>query len=458
MKTVLNSLLNYPAMPVAFARSLIYLSALSVTLVSQLSFAQLATVPVPTENPITESKRVLGKILFWDEQLSSDNSVACGTCHAPTAAGAEPRVGVHPGADGVFGNADDVMGSPGVVRRDEFGVAIEDEVFGFDTQVTGRYAPNFFGALWSDSQFWDGRAEGQFVDPLDETTVAIDSGGALEIQSLGPIMSSVEMAKDGRTWAEVTEKLESVTPLAFASDVPSDMANALSVSSSYPDLFADAFGSREITPVRIAFALATYERTLVADQTPFDLGTLTGPQQAGLNALGATSPGGSSCLTCHSGANFTDNSFRNIGVRPPEEDLGRQDVTGLAADRGRFKVPSLRNLGVKTRFMHNGSLTTLAQVIAFYAPGNQNSLDNIDPAMPIGMPPPQVANVIDFLENGLTDPRVVAGTFPFDAPTIAAAGLSEPVIDNVPIPPFFVFSLAAVMLLVVRTAKHKTLN
>ena len=61
--------------------------------------AGLPPVPVPAENPITEPKRVLGKMLFWDEQLSSDGSVACGTCHRPAFGGADPRVGRNPGTD-----------------------------------------------------------------------------------------------------------------------------------------------------------------------------------------------------------------------------------------------------------------------------------------------------------------------------------------------------------------------
>ena len=73
--------------------------------------AQLPPVPVPSENPITEEKRVLGKILFWEEQLSSTNTMACGTCHITGSASSDPRQGAHPGPDGVweatvYGNQD----------------------------------------------------------------------------------------------------------------------------------------------------------------------------------------------------------------------------------------------------------------------------------------------------------------------------------------------------------------
>ena len=78
----------------------------------------LAPPPVPSENPITEAKRVLGKILFWDEQLSSDDSVACGSCHRPAEGGSDPRIAIHPGVDGLTPSPDDTLGSPGVARVD----------------------------------------------------------------------------------------------------------------------------------------------------------------------------------------------------------------------------------------------------------------------------------------------------------------------------------------------------
>ncbi|MGB1072356.1 MAG: cytochrome c peroxidase, partial [Planctomycetota bacterium] len=78
----------------------------------------LPPVPQPAQNPGTPEKELLGKFLFWETQLSTDSAVSCGTCHFPEAGGSDPRtlaeVTRHPGADGVFGNADDVMGSIGI--------------------------------------------------------------------------------------------------------------------------------------------------------------------------------------------------------------------------------------------------------------------------------------------------------------------------------------------------------
>ena len=127
--------------------------------------AQTPPVPYPAENPFSEEKRVLGKILFWDEQVSSDNTVACGTCHRPASGGGDPRLGVHPGPDGILGNDDDVIGSPGIAHTDENGGPVFDPLFGFEVQVTGRSAQAFIGSQWAPEVFWDGRAGSEFFDP-----------------------------------------------------------------------------------------------------------------------------------------------------------------------------------------------------------------------------------------------------------------------------------------------------
>jgi cytochrome c peroxidase len=390
--------------------------------------AQLPPVPVPAENPITESKRVLGKVLFWDEQLSSDNTIACGTCHQPSSASADPRFGVNPGVDGVFATPDDILGSLGVRRADSGGVYYEDAVFGFDTQVTGRSAQITIGSQWAANLFWDGRATSQFVNP-ETGLVSIVAGGGLESQAVGPIMSDVEMAHESRDWGQVATKLSTATPLALAVHEPADVEAALAGGTTYGDLFADAFGDSAITAERIAFAIATYERTLVPDQTPWDAfvggnpGAMTPGQVQGWNFFRA-----SQCTICHAPPLFTNNTFRNIGLRPIVEDTGRQGVTGLAADAGRFKVPSLRNTGLKETYMHNGQLPSLPVVLDFYQGinGQVQFPANQDPLIPpINIPPPVRPALVDFLANALTDPRVEAETFPFDRPKLHSELLAE---------------------------------
>ena len=108
-------------------------------------------------------------------------------------------------------------------------------------------------------------------------------------------------------------------------------------------------------------------------------------------------------------------------MRPVNEDRGRQEVTNNPADRGRFKVPTLRNVGLKTRFMHNGQFTNLAAVVGFYDADPPHFLDNLDPLiLPINIPPPARADLTDFLQNALTDPRVANQQPPFDRPRLAS--------------------------------------
>lgn len=388
--------------------------------------AVLPPVPVPPGNPMTEEKRVLGKILFWDEQLSTSNVVACATCHQMTGAGSDPRVRVrNPGLDGVFNTPDDVFGSAGIVHSDADNDMLRDALFGTGVQVTGRTANSPINAAYAPQLFWDGRAGPQFIDP-QTGQVALNAGGALEAQSVNPPLSNAEMGHDGIDWGAISEKLRTARPLALATSHPADVATALAGNPSYPELFRRAFGTDQINARRIAFAIATYERTLVSDQTPWDRflagdnTAMTPAQVQGFNAFQAHS-----CAVCHSVANqqLTGFGFRSIGLRPPQEDLGRQIVTGDPNDRGRFKVPGLRNVGLKTSFMHNGMFTTLTQVIQFYAraPGAPVQFaDNRDPVMNQIVPlPPQDAQVIqEFLQNRLTDPRVANRTFPFDHPTL----------------------------------------
>jgi cytochrome c peroxidase len=378
--------------------------------------------PVPALNPITAEKAVLGKILFWDEQLSSDTTIACGTCHVPSSGGGEARLGAqpaHPGPDALFGTPDDIFGSPGVRRTNAFGHYADDPTFHFRVQATGRNAQSMIAAAYGIDLFWDGRADSTFVDPETGVVVLPDRGG-LESQSLGPIMSDVEMASEGRGWQSVYDRLVAVEPLALATNVPPDMALAVATDTTYPALFQRAFGTPEINAVRIAFALATYQRTLIPDQSKFDLvargqAVFTQAEQQGWAAFNAPGP---RCSVCHSGPAQSDQQFHNLGIRPIAEDAGRSTVTGLPQDRGRFKTPSLRNVALRERYFHNGLVGALPNVLGFYDGDGGPFADNKDPLLVGLMVPLQVRPSIEALLNALTDPRVANETFPFDRPTL----------------------------------------
>lgn len=405
------------------ARAALLAAALSQ---AGLAIAALPPVPVPPENPITESKRVLGKILFFEEQISTSTVVSCATCHVPASGGADPRVATHPGLDGIFATPDDIQGSPGVVKADTFNSFELDALFALRPQVTNRAANSNINAVYAPDLFWDGRARTTFFDP-ESGQIAIATGGALESQCVNPPVSSVEMAHSAMDWTGIEKRLQRVRALDLATNIPADVQAVLNTTRSYRELFRQAFGDEAITSKRIAFALGTYQRTLISDQTPWDSfqagnpTALTPNQQQGLQAFLSVGPQGANCTACHVPPMFTDNTFRNLGLRPIAEDNGRQAVTGSFNDRGRFKVPSLRNVGLKRTFMHNGQFQTVAQVMGFYG-GVRNvnpNPDNRDPVLnTVNLPPQQGGQVQDFISNALLDPRVRDQTFPFDRPAI----------------------------------------
>ena len=166
-------------------------------------------------------------------------------------------------------------------------------------------------------------------------------------------------------------------------------------------------------------AIATYERTLFSDQTPVDLANagiqpLTQQEQRGQNVFNAVQ-----CSVCHSGNLFADNSFRNIGLRPVVEDTGRFQVTGNNNNLGEFHVPSLRNVGLRSSYMHNGKFATLEEVIEFYNRGGDfrnepNFQGNL--VRPRNLSAQQKADLAAFLRNTLTDNRVRNELPPFDRP------------------------------------------
>jgi cytochrome c peroxidase len=380
----------------------------------------LGPPPVPPGNPITTAKASLGKALFWDEQLSSTGTVACGTCHRAASGGSDPRsapgtmASLHPGSDLTIGTPDDITGSPGVSLHDAGGAFVWSATFGLDPQVTSRRAPSHINAAYSPLLFWDGRAGVAFNDPVTNAPI-LPNNGALENQATGPPLSDAEMAHMGRDWADVETRIAAATPLALASNVPPALATWIA-GRSYPALFTEAFGSPQVTAARIALAIATYERTQFSNQAPVDSAgaVLTPDEAAGRNLFG-TLP----CARCHAGPLTSDNQFHYIGVRPANEDPGRFAVTGNAADRGAFRTPSLRNVALRPSFMHNGRFRTLEEVIDFYNRGGDFNAPNKSPLItPLNLNPLQRAQLVAFLRRPLTDPRVASEAAPFDRPTL----------------------------------------
>lgn len=413
-----------------------------------LRFAAYPEPPYPEENAHTDAKAMLGKVLFWEEQLSSDDTVACGTCHRGAAGGSDPRSSEPssrlPGLDGVLDTDDDIQGSPGIVHCDETGTRTGSAV-----QVTDRKAPSYLDAMFAQRLFWDGRAEcsapdcpsiDAFEDPDNPGTFPIARFGALENQAVAPPLSTVEMACAGTTWADIHQKLESATPLAFATDVPEDMAEFIAESGgSYPEMFRLAFGGEqtsgletEINTRRIAFAIATHERRLMSNQTPWDRWNagddeaLTPAQIRGLRVFRERAQ----CSSCHLPPLFGDGAFHFTGFHRPSLDPGREGVNGRETDRGEMRTPTLRNVGLRAAggLLHTGAGIggSLESVIDVYVQGGLRDDPEVSAVPitqsvePLDLTEQEVEDLIDFLSNGLTDPRVAAELPPFDRPRLGS--------------------------------------
>lgn len=397
--------------------------------------APLQPPPVPPGNPLTNAKINLGKVLFWDEQLSSGRTVSCGTCHIPRTAGGDPRSlaspeAIHPSTDNTFGTADDVFGSPGVPLSDATGAYLSATHFGLGVQTTHRRTTSALNAGYSRELFWDGRAGETFTDPVT-STVVLATGAALESQSMGPPANEVEMGHRNRVWTEILTRIAGAEPLALATEAPPSLLVWIA-GRTYAELFTEAFGTPDITAGRVGMAIASYERTLFTNQTPFDdflggnNGALTTQEAQGRNVFNAAS-----CNTCHAGSLLSDNRFHYIGVRPAVEDEGRFAVTGATPDRGRMRTPSLRNLELRAPYMHTGRFATIEDVVEFYNRGGDFNAPNKDPLVrPLNLSQADKDALAAFLKRPLTDPRLLSGEAPFDRPILYGESSRRPAIEG----------------------------
>ncbi|WP_324675320.1 cytochrome-c peroxidase [Hymenobacter sp. GOD-10R] len=306
------------------------------------------TVTAPADNASMAAKINLGQALFWDPILSGSRDVSCASCHHP-ASGYADQLDLPIGVNGQ---------GLGATRRFH---APNDIPFGKrNTQTLLNVAFNGIGVdavcnPVTAPMFWDERAQ------------------SLEAQSLLPIATLEEMR--GHQFSEAAA-LDSVV-------------SRLRRIPQYQQQFAAVFGgAAPITATNLGKALACFERTLVATDTPFDRymrgdqTALTTQQVQGLNAFVQ-----SGCQKCHSGPMLSDYQLHVLGVA----DNGKL-TTSDSGQNGTyaFRTPSLRNLAATAPYMHSGVLTTLADVLRFYDAGRgtptsanphvpRNSLDALFP-------------------------------------------------------------------------------
>ena len=249
-------------------------------------------------NPVTNSGATLGRVLFYDKNLSINHTTSCGSCHHQEKAFADPEV---------FST-------------------------GHGGGKTHRNASHLVNFRFNNRVFWDLRATN------------------LEVQVLMPIQDEIEM---GMTLDELELRLSTI--------------------DYYAPLFSDAFGDAEITSERIALALGQFVRSIVSYHTKFDEGwpTFDNFSEEELLGRGVYMSTIGNCSFCHFPVSFHNPQALNNGLDLVYEDGGLGDINGNAADIGKFKVPSLRNVELTAPYMHDGRFQTLEEVIEHYNSGVQ---------------------------------------------------------------------------------------
>jgi cytochrome c peroxidase len=251
---------------------------------------------------------------------------------------------------------------------------------GFKGQVGKRNAPTIINAAYLPFQFWDGHA------------------GSLEDQVASPIANPVEM----------NEK----------HDV---CVSKLAADPTYKAQFRQVFGPGPVTIGKIEKAIASFERTLISAESPFDRYQFGGiPAALGQAAIQGLAifrdPARGNCAACHTindhFALFTDGKFHNIGIEVDDEgnltDLGRYNETKAESDKGAFMTPTLRNVALTAPYMHDGSLKTLRDVVDYYAGGGNSNLYLDKKIKPLNLSGEQRDDLVQFLES-------LTGDTPHDA-------------------------------------------
>ncbi|MGJ8723423.1 MAG: MbnP family protein [Roseibacillus sp.] len=268
----------------------------------------------PADNPLTAEGIALGKKLFFDTTLSHDRNLSCASCHQPEAAFSDT------------GKAFSVGHLGG---------------------KSSRNSMPLFNLAWHKEMFWDGRA----------TT--------LREQVLHPIEHPDELA----------------LPLEEA-------LTRINSDSHYQQQFETVFRIAEASSDHLAKALEQYLLSLVSQEARFDQAMrgeveFTEQEKRGFELFvtehdPANGLKGADCFHCHGGSLFTNHGFHNNGLSNTFKDLGRELVTGDPNDRGKLKVPSLRNLTLTAPYMHDGRFKTLEEVIEHYNSGIKRS-PTLDP-------------------------------------------------------------------------------
>jgi cytochrome c peroxidase len=235
----------------------------------------------------------------------------------------------------------------------------------------GRHSPTIINSGYFEVQMWDGRKK------------------SLEDQAKGPIAASVEMNQD---YDELIRELKALP--------------------GYVSRFDKVFGKNALTIDNIAKAIATFERSVISKNAPYDkywAGDKSAMSSSAVNGMNVFF-GKAKCSICHNGPVFTDSGFHNIGVKPAgplKVDLGRYNESKDDFDKGAFKTPGLRDITKSAPYMHNGTEASLQDVIEFYDRGG-DSKENVSPFItPLGLSKQEKKDLLEFMKALDGDPILV---------------------------------------------------
>lgn len=216
---------------------------------------------------------------------------------------------------------------------------------GIHGQLSKRNSPAIQNMAWNPVFFWDGGVHD------------------LDFVPFNPVQNPVEMGESVRNV---------ITKLKIGSKED---------SLNYRKMFKAAFGTDEISSIRMMKALSQFMVTMVSADSPYDQyvagndNAISADQKEGLEIFRKN------CASCHAGELFTNYSFRNNGLAPLENnDMGRFDVTRLEKDKYKFKVPGLRNIGFTSPYMHDGRFKTLEEVLEHYSESVKRT-ETLDPLL-----------------------------------------------------------------------------
>ncbi len=331
----------------------------------------LPTIENSNDNPPNKAKILLGRYIFYDKTLSTDRSTSCASCHSPGQGFSDQG---HPTSKGVNG------------------------------QMGDRNSMALVNIAFSSHLIWDGRFK------------------TLEEHAIAPILHPKEMGngsqrprEDNSTYGGAPTNND--TLMLFArmrgnSSSPADKLDNFVRQSTYNKLFKDAFGDTVITLQRIGRAIASFERTIISNQSPFDdyargnKAALKDDEKRGLALFFDKTK--TNCASCHSGTLFTDNKMHSNGLYMfYEKDKGKGAFTKVESDMGVFKTPTLRNVGVSAPYMHDGSLPNLDSVINHYVRGGAHNQNQDTLIKPLYLSTQDVANLTAFLKS-LTDEKFIS--------------------------------------------------